>query len=380
MRTRLALVVIAATAAAACGQTAPSGGSLPAGSGSGSVAPVSPTASGLPASPGYSPIAARPTGQIAFLRPEASTGEGRVNIYLVDAVGDASPVRLTNDDRLEQVIFWQLDGSRLIYAWSTWADPYHQTLTSIRADGTDSRDLGPVQTAYADPPLSPDGRFVVFGGDGTEAGTSGLVLLDLRDGRRIQLTTDGAMEPVWSPDGTRVLAIMPSRGLEIVDPESATVVATIRDPNVERLVGWTADGQSILFHSCGPELTKPECMAAPTLIANADGTNIRTYTGVVPSPADPAMPSPDGRWVVTATSAGQLTVASVNGGPEVLIGVGTGPRWSPDSDWIVFSAAATGPAASAAGPSIGLVVVHRLGGAVVRLTDGPYDQAAAWQP
>lgn len=382
MRTRIALTVIAAMAAAACGQSGPGGGSPPGGSSppAGSVAPASPAASGLPASPGSSPIAARPTGQIAFVRPETTTGEGRVDIYLVDAAGSGTLRRLTNDDRVEMAVWWLNDGSRLVYAWGTYADPYHQTLTSIRADGTGSKDLGPVQTAYYRPSPSPDGRFVVFGGDGTEDGSSGLVLLDLRDGLRTMLTTDGATEPIWSPNGRQLLARVPLRGLEIVDLETRTVTATINDPDVQWTVGWTADGQSVLFHSCGDDLGKTDCMNAPTLAADAGGTNVRTYDGPLPpDPNELLLASPDGQWIASWADR-TLKVTPASGGVAVTLGSGIEPAWSSDSMWLVYRGTAARPTATSEWPSESLFVIHRDGGQPIQLTDGPGAQAMAWRP
>lgn len=380
MRTRIALIVIAAVVAAACGQTGSGGGSSPAGSGGASVAPATPTVSGLPSSPSPSPIAAGPTGQIAFLRPETMAGEGQVDVYLVDAAGAGTPRRLTNDDRVEMAIWWLNDGSRLVYASGTYADPYHQTLTSIRPDGTESKDLGPVQTVYYRPSPSPDGRFVVFGGDGAEDGSSGLVLLDLRDGLRTKLTTDGATEPIWSPDGRRVLARLPLRGLEIVDLETKTVTATIKDPDVQWTVGWTGDGQSVLFHSCGDDLGKTECMNAPTLAADADGTNVRAYKGPLPAdPNEPLLASPDGQWIASWADW-TLMVTPASGGAAVTLGSGESPAWSADSEWLVYRGTAAQPTATSEWLSEGLFVVHRGGGEPIQLTDRPYDQGMAWRP
>lgn len=374
MRTRVALIVIAAIAAGACGQTGPGAGSSPTG-----------TASAAPETPTPSSVAERPTGQIALIRNESSPTEIKVDIYLVDASGGEPPIRLTNDARIEEAIYWLLDGSGLVYAWSTRIDPYHQTLTSIRSDGTGSIDLGPVQTTYGPSAVSPNGRYVAFGGDGMEDGSSGLVLLDLATGTRRQVTAGGETAPIWSPDGSRILALLPRRGLRIIDGTSAAVVARIDDPDVESPVGWTSDGLSVLFHRCGMDLSKTGCMNAPTLAASTDGSNVRTYDGPMPAgPSEPQLASPDRRWIASWAD-GTLQVTPSPGGPGVRLAPGVelapgdSPAWSRDSMWLAFWGIAEGPTATSNGATTGLYAVRRDGGQPIRLTEGS-DRVIAWQP
>ena len=368
MRSAVSLVAIASIALAGCAGPAassPGASSLP-------------TATAPAPSPSASPIAARPTGEIAFVRPAEPEGQGQVDIYLV-AVAGGDPTRLTNDDRIEGDLMWLLDGSRLVYTWSTFEDPYHQTLAWVRPDGTDRRDIGPVQSVYSTPAVSPDGRTVVFSGDGTEDGSSGLVLLDLVAGTRRQLTTDGATGATWSPDGTRIAAYLPSRRVVIIDVATGAETGRIVDAGVDQVYGWTADGRGVIYKSCGPELNKPDCIAAPPRVADADGRNPRTYTGPLPE-AIPELPgSPDGAWLLGIDASGALQVTPAAGGPPVVVGRGTNAAWAPDSAWIVFAAEPTDPGAIATGRSDGLVVVSRLGGPPIRLTDGPYDQGPAWR-
>lgn len=380
----VAIVLLAACSGASGGPVSPS----PATS---TGVPSVPTSSASPAptavpSASAAPLAVSPSGRIAFTRPEGVDGSGQVDIYVVDAAG-GTPTRVTDDSRDKQAVYWLLDGSRLVYTW-TPADPYHQRLTSVRIDGSDSRDLGPVQTIYAPAAVSPDGRFVVFSGDGCEDCSSGLVLLDLLDGTRTPLTTDGATGAIWSPDGSRVLAFLPSRRIEVVDPNAGAVVALVVDPDVQWLVGWTADGRSILFHDCGPDLGKTACVEAPITAADADGTNRRVYTGPLPEAADTTSRSPDGRWIAS-WAGGKVVVASSSGGVPVPLGSG-GPAawspdstwltWSPDSTWLVFRATAPDTTGSGEGLSRGLVVVRRDGGPSRQLTDGRYDDVVAWGP
>ncbi len=387
MRRTLVTAVVAIVVLTACGGA--SGGPLSPSPAASTGAPGAPTSGPSPAAtavPAVSaaPVALSPRGRIAFIRPAGIDGRGEDELYVVDAAG-GTPTRLTADSQVVKALYWLLDGSRLVYAWSTHPNPYQQTLTSIRADATDRRDLGPAQTLYSPPAISPDGRTVVFSGDGSEDGSSGLVLLDLVAGTRTQLTTDGATGAIWSPDGKRLLAFLPSRRVVVIDAASGAELARISDAGVDSLLGWSPDGTSIIYHGCGPDLGKIQCMNAAPLVANADGTNVRVYSGTLPNAAVSGLASPDGRWIVTSTAdasnaEGRLSVAAASGGPAMDLAVGSSPAWSPDSNWIVFAGAATEPAASSAGLSGGLFVVSREGGVAHRITDGPYDQAQAWQP
>lgn len=386
--TALTLVVILG----ACRQAGPSGPP--------SVDPTSPaiasalaTPTAIIPSPSPPPIATGPTGAIAFLRPETPADGSQVDIYVVDAAG-GEPTRLTNDPGEELDLYWTADGSRLVY---TWHEPgpeggygtYHQTLASVRPDGTDRRDLGPAGAPFDPPAISPDRRFVAFSGDGSEDGTSGIVLLDLIDGTRRQLTTRGEVvdvpdagpaDALWSPDGTRILAYLPSRRVVIIDVKTGAELARIGDAGVSWVIGWTPDGKSVIYHSCGPELDKDECIAATHLAADLDGSHVRPYTGPLPpATSETSLTSPDGRWVASWANW-RLRVAPSTGGTGLQLAAGGGAAWSPDSAWLVFSANVAVPGTSVDAFSSALFVIHRDGGSPIQLTDGPDDTSPAWGP
>jgi Tol biopolymer transport system component len=333
--------------------------------------PTLPPATSTVASADPAPSVASPTGTIAFVRTLA----GQRDIFVVRADGSGL-TRITDDANLEGTLIWLLDGSRLLYTWSTEADPYQDHLVSIRPDGSDPQDLGRVQTIYDEPVWSPDGTKVAIGGDGSEEGDSGVSVVDLVKGTLRQLTSDGASYPRWSPDGTRLVAILLARRIETIDATTGAKVTIVEDESVQAPLGWTSNG-SIAFSGCSPLMNKEECMAAPLLEVDADGSHPRAYTGSVPDRIEDVR-SPNGQWIAVRRDDGIYVRAAAGSGEVRLDGVGR-PSWSPNSSWLVF-ARAFAPTASVGSDPFGLVIVRRTGGSTINLTDGLDDSSPAWQP
>jgi len=334
-----------------------------------------PTAIATAARPPLAPA----TGLIAFLHTDTTTPAQPRDVYVVEADG-SNLLQITDDDRVESELFWLEDGSRLVFAWETREDPYHQFLASVRPDGTDRVELGAVQTAYSTPAPSPDGRYIAFGGDGDNSGRTGLVLLDRQTGARRQLTTDGAADPIWSPDGTRLLAVLPSRWIGVVELVGGGTSALIHGD--ADLIGWTDDGASILYRICDDSMGKFECMDAPVTIAGADGSNPRVFGGPMPMRQFGIL-SPDGASIaeVLADCSVRMMPASEvatigldewrlrTAACERLDSLGS---WSPDSRWFALSHQ------SDTGWVIGLV--SPISDAQRLITEAPEDQGPAWRP
>jgi Tol biopolymer transport system component len=331
------------------------------------TATLAPTAAPTPVEPAG--------GRIAFRRVGPTNAEGfeQTDVFLVDADG-SNLAQLTNDRRIETYLFWLRNG-RLAFTWERLNDPYHQFIAVINADGSGRSELGAVQTGYGTA-LSPDRRYVAFGGDGAPDLETGVKLLDLETGRRIDLTSDGATSPVWSPDGTRILAYLPSRRLVVVDVATGAYLTSIK-ADVAEVLGWTADGASVLFIACTDDMNKLECMAAPVLVAGLDGSAPRVMADPLPLIAL-GVPSPDGAWlaqvdsgcthrIVARTDATELPLDEAVDTTAACSGPAGGVSWSPDSRWLAISEGK-------------LVLVTPLGADRVEITDGPYDGNPTWQP
>ena len=170
-----------------------------------------------------------------------------------------------------------------------------------------------------------------------------------------QLTAPGenGWEPNWSPDGTRIAFNAFPAGDSCLHPQiyvmNADGTGRTRltfNAHSDDSPTWSPDGQRIAFVREGPP--EGECSVKPRHIwtMNADGTSLAQVTSGSGSVSGPEW-SPDGHWIVytvrfttydpedfcTPSSSGdQLLVRNVDTG--LTYGVDTmlgGPRWSPDS-------------------------------------------------
>jgi Tol biopolymer transport system component len=105
---------------------------------------------------------------------------------------------------------------------------------------------------------------------------------------------DASLNPVWSPDGSRLaftsacdgldLAIMPSDG----SPATPVVV----DGTYKLPTSWTPDGQFVVFTRNDPAGSTGE----DVYIAAADGTGVRALTQSIDNESGGVV-SPDGEWL-----------------------------------------------------------------------------------
>ena len=328
--------------------------------------PVAPSVTDV--APSVSPTPAPVTGRIAYVHNAGEPGDvPATDIWVIDAQG-GQPTALTSDPENEFSPFWLLDGSRLVFAvfdFRTEIGPYQGTLISVLPDGSDRKDLAPVAD-WSDAVLSPDGRYVAWGG----GGTNGITLLDRSSGDANVLTTDGATVPIWSPDGTALLVREPVLGSVAVIDVPSGHVTRFRKPEIREVLGWTADGQAIVFISA-------ESPSTPAWMALATGGP------VVPLPpnaelAPRAWSSPDGLWIVGR----RLEIQEPTGGEAVTVAPGlrmlTGaPSWSPDASALAFA----GSTIEELGDRTSAIYVVSIDGKTpTRITTGPLDTWPAWEP
>jgi serine/threonine protein kinase len=119
-------------------------------------------------------------------------------IYVADA--DGSNVRRVTDQMpgaLDVAMAWTLDGSRILF----WGDAQHADgLYSMTPRGTDVRLLTTPGTGVYTPDVSPDGRWVILGGEWDTPAP--LFLLDLKGAQLYRLTQADVGEPRWRPTGS----------------------------------------------------------------------------------------------------------------------------------------------------------------------------------
>jgi len=312
--------------------------------------------------PSYLPI----TGRIAFVRNTADTVP-QTDIWVVDAQGGAASP-LTSDPENEASPVWLLDGSRLVFAVFDYAkNPYYGRLVSTLPDGSDRQDLAPVAN-YGDGLASPDGRYVAWGGGGEIDDHDGITLLDRATGEASRLTTDGDAEPIWSPDSRHLLTReYLLGGVAVVDVPSGHITR-FRKAGVDGLVGWSADGQTIVFGNVGN-------VDGPLWRAPASGGDIDPYTRGLDL-ARPGWSSPDGMW--TIDDALQVQASRTDDWRPLAPGlrmVSGSPTWSPDSRAIAVACQ------DPVNDTVSAICVVGIDGRdPIEVTNGALDSSPAWDP
>jgi Tol biopolymer transport system component len=225
---------------------------------------------------------------------------------------------------------------------------------SIRADGTDRRNLSEGRGWDDRLARSPDGRRLAFVrwrpqgllGEGTaalwvmRADGSGqrLLLADATRGCQYCLG-----KPAWSPDGKRLALVRTgaSTGLWVVDAESGE--ARQLTPAATQLFGeppsWSPDGRRLAFHYADASTCRPgyrNCATWSVRVVDVSGRGMRA---VATKASDPQW-SPNGRWIAyRVTDGGEslgLAVVRPDGRarrrvypPRLRIGGVAAFRWSP---------------------------------------------------
>lgn len=135
----------------------------------------------------------------------AAGGDGDTDIYVVPVAG-GTPDRLTHGGGINTQPAWSPNGRQIVYTSTATGAPQ---LYLMDAEGTNVRRLT-FEDIYADEAAwAPDGVHVAYVARVEQRFV--IAILDLRDGRRAILESQGRNEsPCWSPDGT-MLAFVSNR-------------------------------------------------------------------------------------------------------------------------------------------------------------------------
>jgi Tol biopolymer transport system component len=240
----------------------------------------------------------------------------------------------------------------------------------VNPDGTGLRNLTPEGVFESDPVWSPDGRKILFLREGS------LYLMDSDGSGRMKLVDGQAIsEHRWSPDG-RMIAYVDVRQMGEDAVEDLWVIQADGTGKV-RLTedafnfSWSPDGR--LVYTSEADLADVHLR-----VINADGSgNARLTSQAAFQPAW----SPDGTRIAFVTlDAKDLFVINPDGTGEQSLTQGLSendaPAWSPDGSRIAFGTTPTVP-----GPDMQIAVMNRDGSGKILLTGSPgFDFQPAWSP
>ncbi len=258
-------------------------------------------------SEGDSTPAVSPTGSdIAFVRHTPNEG---ADIFVCDATG-AGLRRLTFDDRGIRGIAWTRDGQDLLYSgnrvggWRLWR---------VSANGGGPRDLviagqqayypaiGRNRLAYTDSPtVSAIWRATLGTGDTLEE-------------RPLIRSTGREVNPVWSPDGTKIADVSDQSGSDEIfvgdaNGPNRVQITQLQGPRIGSL-RWSPDGKTLLF-----DVSSDHGREVFTVPATPGNKPARVLLN-----ASNASYSHDGKWIYFQ-SRGQLWKATVTGGnPQAIV-------------------------------------------------------------
>ena len=185
--------------------------------------------------------------------------------------------------------------------------------------------------------LSPDEKRFIADRNDPQTSTSDLWLYDVSGGNPTRFTFDPASDfnPVWSPDGSRIVWNSNRDGVPNLYQKAAnlageeTLLWKSDQPKIP--TDWSRDGRYVIYHQRDPK-TKLDVWVLPMT-----GSSEAPFPVVNTEANDTAGTlSPDGRWLAYASDVSgryEVWVQNFPGGGgkrQVSNGGGGGPRWRQD--------------------------------------------------
>ncbi|MDA2930745.1 protein kinase [Acidobacteria bacterium AH-259-O06] len=206
--------------------------------------------------------------------------------------------------------------------------------------------LGPVgePADYSNHALSPDGKRVAVGLRDPETQTRDIWLFDLARATSSRLTFDPAddLNPVWSPDGTRIAFTSDRKGPRDIYQKMASGTGqdelVLESGEQKSLTDWSADGRFLLYNAPNPQ-TRGDVWMLPL---SEEGKP----TPFLQQSFDQreAQFSPDGRWVTyysneSGTRQVYVQPFPATGGKwQISTQGGVEPRWRRDGKELFYIA------------------------------------------
>jgi Tol biopolymer transport system component len=220
----------------------------------------------------------------------------------------------------------------------------------VGVDGRGRQNLTRTAAAESELALSPDGRRIAYLRSERQQFQIWVMNVDGSGQRRLTSGGDWEFGPQWSPDGRRLAymvwdfaACTPVSGSGCAVPDVWTVDA---DGSGQRKVldgafqpRWSPDGSKLLFQRYD---ANPDLATLGVYLASSDGTGARQLVRAALWGSERAPPawSPTGRTIVYGVGMGgaaRLHLLSVDGRRSRFLAVGSSPAWSHDSSRIAFA-------------------------------------------
>jgi eukaryotic-like serine/threonine-protein kinase len=278
----------------------------------------------------YAPSLADPeTGHLLFV----------VDQNLMAQAFDAKGLRLTGDAfpvatdiqyfrQTHSALFSASDNGVLLYQTRSTAGA--SQLVWVDRSGKSLGSLG-VPGDLANPRISPDGKRVGVDITDPRTGKDDVWIYESSGGLPTRFTSDPALDsqPIWSPDGSRIVFTSYRRGHADLFEKSASgagsEAAIIVSEETKSPNDWSADGRFILYGSLRSQ-TNFELWVLPVGGARQPVPFLKSTFGV-----SHGQFSPDGRWVAYASNE--------SGKWEIHVA----PFAAPGSSWKVSSAGGSEP-------------------------------------
>ncbi len=222
---------------------------------------------------------------------------------------------------------------------------------TVRADGTDARQLTSGPSAKSTPTFSPDGRRIAY--REWQAGNDRIVVMDAGGGNRTILATNPSTASyctrgslAWSPDGSsltfRVSSVCDSRfDLFIVASDGSAAATRLLAPGIDSAhATWSLDGTKIAIVGGDPAggigVYVVDAGPGGALSGGLTPRLIAGMAGTLPD-SGPSLWSPDGLELLFVSETGDVAVVAADGsGLHTLAANGFNPRWSPDGRHVAF--------------------------------------------